>query len=111
LRYPVTSWIVQQLPEERYPGVLIREEAEHNVRFSIIDSALALYLYEREHGAYPSQLEFLVPAFMPVVPADVFSGEVLHYRPQGEGYVLYSVGPDGEDDSGVEDDLAWVITK
>lgn len=111
LRYPVTSWIVQQLPEERYPGVLIREEAKHKVRFTIIDSALALYLYEREHGAYPSQLEFLVPAFIPVVPTDVFSGEVLRYRPQGEGYVLYSVGPDGEDDSGVEDDIAWVITK
>jgi len=34
------------------------------------------------------------------VPQDVFVAADLHYRPEGGGYVLYSVGPNGKDDGG-----------
>jgi hypothetical protein len=34
------------------------------------------------------------------MPIDPFSGRPLIYRPDGEGYQLYSIGPDGKDDGG-----------
>ena len=36
----------------------------------------------------------------PRSPQDIFSGGALHYKPQADGYLLYSVGPNGIDDGG-----------
>jgi len=41
-----------------------------------------------------------VPAFLSSVPSDVFSGKAIVYRAQSDGYLLYSIGPNGKDDGG-----------
>ncbi len=62
--------------------------------------AFALAAYQRDHGRYPQDLNALAPKYLPQVPSDLFSGQALIYRPALEGYLLYSVGPNGRDDQG-----------
>lgn len=66
--------------------------------------ALALNLYRQEHGAYPRTLEPLSGAVDWPIPDDIFSGEPFGYRREGDGYVLWSVGMDLQDDGGLEPD-------
>ena len=62
--------------------------------------ALALEMYRAETGQYPVKLEDLSPKYMPAVPKDIFCGYLPIYRRTERGYVLYSVGLNGEDDGG-----------
>lgn len=62
--------------------------------------AFALAWYQRDHGRYPAKLEALTPKYLKQVPKDLFSGKALLYRPSGNGYLLYSVGPNGKDEGG-----------
>jgi hypothetical protein len=68
------------------------------VRLLIAD--LAIRAFHQERAVYPDRLANLVPAELPTVPVDPFSGRPLVYRETKSGYVLYSVGPDGRDDGG-----------
>jgi hypothetical protein len=66
--------------------------------------ALALRAYADEHAAqYPVSLTDLVPAYLPRIPDDSFALNKTSYRYtlHGATYQLYSVGPDGRDDSGL----------
>jgi hypothetical protein len=62
--------------------------------------ALALAAYRADHGRYPVTLAELAPKYLPSVPNDIFSGKPLIYRPDKDGYLLYSVGGNGKDDGG-----------
>jgi hypothetical protein len=62
--------------------------------------AFPLAAYRADHGRYPAQLDELAPKYLPKVPGDVFSGGPLIYQPEGHGYLLYSVGPNGLDEDG-----------
>jgi hypothetical protein len=62
--------------------------------------AFALAGYDRDHGRYPKELEALAPKYLADVPKDMFSGEPLIYRPTANGYLLYSVGVNGQDEEG-----------
>lgn len=71
------------------------EQTERNLHV-----AWALAAYHADHKRYPARLADLVPHYLPAVPEDLFSGRPLVYRPQKDGYVLYSVGDNGQDDGG-----------
>src|SRR5262245_31051382 len=67
----------------------------------------ALERFRHRSGEYPERLDELVPAFIPAVPVDPWSGKPLGYvrvdpgaDPQGRSYLLYSTGAGGVDDSG-----------
>jgi hypothetical protein len=62
--------------------------------------AFALAAYQRDKGAYPARLDALTPDYLAKVPQDQFSGKALIYRPADKGYLLYSVGVNGQDDGG-----------
>jgi len=62
--------------------------------------SLALAGYHADNGEYPDGLAALAPKYIPEVPKDVFTGAPLHYRREGKGYLLYSVGPNQEDNRG-----------
>lgn len=62
--------------------------------------ALALAAWHSDHGSYPERLERLTPELIEAVPEDVFSGNPVKYRREGDGYVLYSVGCDETDNDG-----------
>lgn len=64
--------------------------------------ALACLAYRADRGAWPATLSELVPAYLPTVPLDPFTGSPLCYRLLEGAPILYSVGADGVDDGGVE---------
>lgn len=61
---------------------------------------LALELHERKTGSLPRRLSELSVPGRDIVPGDPFSDGDFVYRKRADGYELYSVGPDGEDDLG-----------
>jgi hypothetical protein len=63
--------------------------------------ALACKLYQQDKGVFPNNLKDVVPEYLDTVPLDSFTGKPFVYRqlPEG-GFVIYSVGPDEEDDGG-----------
>jgi hypothetical protein len=70
------------------------------MQFELIRLAFALAAYRADQGAYPLKLADLVPKYVAKVPQDIFNDSELHYRREGDGYLLYSVGPNGKDDGG-----------
>jgi hypothetical protein len=88
------------------------------LRGSILVTALALY--QAEKGQPPQKLEDLVPAYLPALPLDPYTGQPFHYRishgekiegnwpsgPGGEGTLVNGQGlvwSDGLDSSRAED--------
>jgi hypothetical protein len=77
------------------------QQAQQNLQI-----AFALAIFRAEKGRYPATLNELAPSYLPEVPSDLFTGKPLTYRPSAEGYLLYSVGPNEEDNEGMGDDVA-----
>ena len=61
---------------------------------------IALELYRREKGKYPSSLIELTPHLLPNIPADRITGNPVKYRVINGKPVVYSVGADRVDDGG-----------
>ncbi len=89
--------IVWDGEEWRPPGLL---EKEAITRMLILE--LALHAYQLEHGCPPESLEQLVPEFLSALPIDPFdpNGGPFRYPCSDDGPIVYSVGPDGDDDGG-----------
>jgi hypothetical protein len=73
---------------------------EGDARRTLARTALALAAFKAKTGAYPDKLDALVPAYLPAVPLDPFSGRPLRLKRDGTGVVIYSIGPDLTDDGG-----------
>lgn len=71
-------------------------------RCSLVGIALALRLYENDHGQRPASLEALTPEYLPRVPIDLMAadGREIAYVPGGSAPRIYSVGSNGIDDGG-----------
>lgn len=63
--------------------------------------ACAIERHRLAAGTLPEGLQALVPAYLTAVPADPVGGAPLRFRPDGTGYVLYSVGWDERDGGGL----------
>jgi hypothetical protein len=93
---------------------LIMPTFENTVRQSeqiafVRDAALvviAIELHRRREGRLPSTLDELVPELLPRVPLDLFTGEPIRYRVEGDSFVLWSVGNDYIDDGGAVDETS-----
>jgi len=81
---------------EKTVAAFIRSQA--GLRCAIV--ALALERYRHVHKSWPDNLVALVPEFLRELPTDPFNGSPLKYRRFAEGVVIYSVGPDGQDNGG-----------
>jgi hypothetical protein len=68
--------------------------------------ALAAVAYEGERGTPPHSLSELEAAGW-ALPADPFGGGTYQYRREGDGFVVWSIGPDMDDDAGARDYEAW----
>jgi hypothetical protein len=70
-----------------------------NLRLGL--TATALEQFRQAHAnRYPVTLAELAPDYLSTAPMDPFDGQPIRYRTKGEGYLLYSIGPDLKDDSG-----------
>jgi hypothetical protein len=65
-----------------------------------LDLAFALAAYHIDHGRYPAKLDDMAPKYLAAIPVDIFSGKPIIYKPSANGYLLYSVGPNGKDEGG-----------
>lgn len=65
-------------------------------------TAVAVDRFRRDQQRWPEQLSDLVPAYLPAVPVDPYSGQSLRYRHFPDGVAVYSVGRNGTDDGGVQ---------
>lgn len=72
----------------------------------LAEVALALAACKAEHHEFPSRLSELSPAYLPVIPEDLFSDRPLKFSREQAGYHLYSVGPNMRDETGEGDDLS-----
>jgi hypothetical protein len=67
-----------------------------SVQLRLTRAGLALLQYRQAHGAFPPTLEALgLPGL-----TDPYTQQPLHYRPEGEGFIVYSVGEDQKDNGG-----------
>ena len=82
------------------PELILRSEDGANTYFNLTRLAFALAAYRADHGKYPAELASLLPKYMAAVPADRFTGKPLKYKLTKSGYLLYSVGRNGNDDGG-----------
>mgnify|MGYP001212171874 CR=1 FL=1 len=73
-------------------------EVRGKTELDLTKVAFALAHFRVEYGAYPDKLELLVPKYITSVPEDAFAGAPLHYQLNDGGYLLLSVGPDGQRD-------------
>ena len=65
-------------------------------------TSLAIERYRLAKSDLPSKLDDLVPTYLTAIPQDPFDDKPLRYKKLAKGYVVYSVGEDGEDNGGAE---------
>jgi hypothetical protein len=70
--------------------------AESIAQLRITRAGLALLQEKKTQGAFPQTLEGVKLKNLD----DPFSKESLHYKPQDQGFILYSIGPDEKDNDG-----------
>ena len=85
---------------ERYWG--------HRVALRGTRCVLAIRAYELKTGRVPDRLEELVPGYLSAVPDDCFAPVPSPFRfaKRDDGWVVYSVGPDGVDNRARYDGLS-----
>jgi len=72
------------------------------MRINMARVALAATLYKIGHGEYPATLNELQATLDWELPEDFFAGAPLKYQRRPDGFMLYSFGPDRDDDGGGE---------
>jgi hypothetical protein len=65
-------------------------------------TGLAIQRYRLATGKLPDNLTELIPTYLDAVPKDPFDGKDLRYKKLETGFVVYSIGEDGNDDGGKE---------
>ncbi len=66
----------------------------------------ALAVYRAEHGEYPKTLDDLLPGVLPKLPADPLHAKPILYRRFERGYLLYTVGRNGRDEAGSNEQMS-----
>lgn len=79
---------------------VLAAEYRGNSKFALTQVAAALAVYRAEHGEYPGTLDALVPDILHKTPHDLFHDNPYVYRRTENGYYMYSLGPNNEDDEG-----------
>lgn len=74
---------------------------ETRARTAMTQIVLAAQQYKKRLGEYPSSIHELAAWAEWELPADPFSGKNLGYKRSGDGFRVYSVGMDLDDDGGV----------
>ncbi len=103
---PPRQVVSQQMSNILLSLMLPAVEQANNAEFrSVVNRdltliGLALAEYQREHGTYPQTLNDLSPKQLMSLPKDGYTGNAYKYQKQDQGFVIYSQGPNGQDDKG-----------
>ena len=103
LEHPYSPASAEDIGRHRLTGMLVpalgRIRTLHcrmTAQTHIARAGLALLQYRTAHGAFPATLDALNLDSL----SDPFVQGPLHYRAEGEGFIIYSVGEDQTDDGG-----------
>ena len=97
---PLTDDPITRLFGSLFAEARLKEAACMNQNGLMLVS-LALNTYRLNHGRYPVSLFELTPATIKELPEDPFAvDDTFKYKSDGRTCLLYSVGPDGNDDGG-----------
>jgi hypothetical protein len=66
----------------------------------ILIAELGIRAHKLDTGRVPTTLTELVPKYLPAIPDDPYGNGAVKYAVSANGYTLYSIGPDGDDDRG-----------
>jgi hypothetical protein len=69
----------------------------------VLEAALAIERYRLKNQKMPEDLKELVPQFVAVAPKDPYTGNMLRFKKMEIGYMVWSVGPNGNDEAGRSD--------
>lgn len=112
-RAKLSRWFSRALMAFSLPNVTIVLDAQDraNTYYDLSRIVLSLAAYRADHGKYPTNLAALSPKYINTIPSDRFTGKPLKYKLTKTGYLLYSVGVNGQDDGGQrrdskQDDIA-----
>ena len=75
-------------------------EARSDANIDLTRVTLALAAYKNNHEAFPDSLDKLAPKYIAKLPQDFYVEKPLTYKRSEDGYVLYAVGPNGQDNEG-----------
>jgi len=90
-----------------FPSFIVNIGIESNRYLAMLNCAitgLAIERYRITNGKWPRKLDELVPEYLAKLPTDPFNGEPLLVGTILGGLVIYSVGPDLQDNNGLIDD-------
>lgn len=92
----------EYLTSPKYRGAITVEFTRMSHR-RMAAIALAIRMFELDHGHRPEALQTLMTDYLEAIPRDPFSeGDIpVKYLPNADPQVLYCVGPDGVDDGGL----------
>jgi len=98
---------------ERNLRIFCNRHARNIADIRRMHTVVAIERYRLSKGELPNKLDELVPAYPAAVPTDPFDGvEPLRYKKLTKGYVVYSVGMDGQDDGGDEEnDITFTVER
>lgn len=103
--FSVLSKLIYMHSERFLPGIAsgARKFGHGQTQLDQAVLACALERFRLAHGQYPETLDALAPRFIEKIPHDLITGQPLKYRRTEDGlYLLYSVGWNEKDDSGIE---------
>ena len=81
-------------------------EKTYSAMKEILQTHLAIHLFQLDENHLPETIDRLVPKYLSSVPQDPFATGPMIYRLSDEGYLLYSVGANRQDDGGIEQDAS-----
>ena len=78
----------------------IFKEAIGLAQIRMTQTGIAVERFRLANQRLPENLNQLVPKFLPAVPEDPCDGQPLRFRLLEKGYLIYSVGKDGQNNGG-----------
>ena len=84
------------------PGWPAEVEVRVKTLRDIAQVGVALQRFRVDRGQYPDSLDQLSPRYIDVIPLDRFSNAPLIYKRRVDGYDLYSVSKNQQDDGGID---------
>ncbi len=82
--------------------IAVKACARRDAQREVARVGLAMSVYRADNkGAFPESLQELVPDFLTAVPLDPFDGKPLRLKSTEQDVIVYSIGPDDQDDGGV----------
>lgn len=89
----------------------LESQADHEVRLQLLQIGLSLERYQSEHGTLPIDLKVLSSTLPENTFIDPYTGNPFFYMPEGNKFLLYSVGRNLANDGGRHDistgDFVW----